>query len=270
MKRFLLVVLLALVGFYVAWPAFTGYRIHQGLEANDAGTLAAKIDFPSVRRSMREPVLNQVNKRIEAVMKDFGPATKLVADQIPRQNIEKIVDGALATVVTPEKVTEAYSNGMNFNAVIQQAVLGEIDKMGGMAAVLNLGQAIAKTSDETAGDKKDQGMTIGGFKVPGKIGALLENKDVKDALGGLVGQLSLDSKKVAELLFPNAGAGSTGGEAASFGLSNIKSFEFAGPTAFEVGIARNAEAALADVTAEMSFKNYDWRVTKLTPNLIDR
>ena len=106
MIRFILLIVLFAIGFYVAWPAYTGYSIYRGLEGNDPKTLAAKIDFPSVRKSMREPVLSQVNTRIESVMKNLGPATKLVGDQIPKDNIEKIIDGALASVVEPNRIAE--------------------------------------------------------------------------------------------------------------------------------------------------------------------
>jgi hypothetical protein len=136
MFRFILLVLLAAVGFYVAWPAYTGYRIHRALEAGNQPALEATIDFPSVRRSMRGPVIRQVDRRIEAVMRDLGPAAKAVADQIPRDKIEQVIDGALATVITPPQVIDIYAKGGNYNAAIKEAIMVEIDKIGGLPPAL--------------------------------------------------------------------------------------------------------------------------------------
>lgn len=267
MKRLILLVVLLAIGFYVAWPAFTGYRIYQGLEGNDPAMLAAKIDFPSVRQSMRGPVMAQVNTRIESIMKDLGPATKLVGDQIPKDNIEKIIEGALETVVEPKRIAEIYSSGGDLNAAIKDAVLSEIDKMGGLASVLKLDKLLAQGGDAPSGG----GDTIGGIKIPGGLGGLLKNKEVREVVGGLAGKVGLDPAKMAGKLFPSRDgkAGGTAGKPA-YGLGNIKNFAFPSPTAMQVGVARSPSASDPEVTAEIAFRNYDWRVTKLIPNLLER
>ncbi|MGI9480661.1 MAG: DUF2939 domain-containing protein [Hyphomicrobiaceae bacterium] len=268
MKRLILLVLLLAIGFYVAWPAFTGYRIYQGLEGNDPATLAAKIDFPSVRQSMRGPVLAQVNTRIETVMKELGPATQVVGDQIPRDNIEKIIDGALATVVEPKRIAEIYANGGDINAAIKEAVLEEIDKMGGLVKVLKLDKLLAQGSE-----RDGAGASVGGIKIPGGLGKLLQNKEVSDAIGNAVGKFALDPGKMAGKLFPasdaSSGAAKPSGKP-SYGIDNVKSFSFPSATAMQVGVARSPAAADPEVTAELAFRNYDWRVTKLVPNLLEK
>ena len=162
MFRFILLVLLAAVGFYVAWPAYTGYRIHRALEAGNQPALEATIDFPSVRQSMRGPVIRQVDRRIEAVMRDLGPATKSIADQIPRAKIEQVIDGALATVVTPPQVIDIYAKGGNYNAAIKEAIMAEIDKIGGLPALLGLEKALAGSGEQGTG--KEEGASIAGFR----------------------------------------------------------------------------------------------------------
>lgn len=274
MVRFILLVLLLAVGFYGAWPAYTGYSIYQGLESNDPKTLAAKIDFPSVRKSMRGPVLSQVNTRIESVMKDLGPATKLVGDQIPKNNIEKIIDGALASVVEPNSIAEIYSNGGDLNAAIKDAVLEEINKMGGLASVLKLDKLLGQGGNGQTGDNQDSG-TIGGFKVPGGLGGLLKNKEVREAIGGVAGKIGLDPAKMAGKLFPSrdgesSSASSKPGGKPSYGLNNIKKVGFNGPLAIQLGVARSVDATEPEVTTEMAFRNYDWRITKVIPNLLER
>jgi hypothetical protein len=270
MFRFVFLVLLLAAGFYGVWPAYTGYRIHQALESGDAQTLESSIDFPSVRQSMRGPVLRQVDRRIAAVMRDLGPATKAVADQIPRDRIEKVIDGALASVVTAPQVIDIYAKGGNYKAALREAVIAEIDKMGGLPALLGLGKALAETSDATATNEGGN-TTIGGFKVPGALGDLLKNKGVSKAIGGLAGKIGLDPDKLASKLFPaDEETRPRRRKDATFGINNVKGFGFAGPAAMRISIARAAEAPAPDLTAEIAFKNYDWRVTKLIPDLIDR
>lgn len=280
MKRFLLLVVLLLVGFYVAWPAFSGYRIYQSLQNSDPALLAAKIDFPSVRSSMRGPVLGQVNTRIESVLKDMGPATQLLGRQIPRDNIEKIIDGALETVVSPEQIAEIYGKGGDLNAAIKDAVLNEINKMGGLLAVLKLDKLLGQSDQGPEGKANQEqggGETIGGFKIPGGLGGLLKNKQVQEAIGGVAGKIVLDPEKLAGKLFPSrtgeerrgGDRGAAGGKT-SYGLDNIQSFGFSGPLAMHVGVARSGAASKPEVTTEMAFQNYDWRITKLTPNLLEQ
>lgn len=274
MGRLLFLILLLAIGFYGAWPAFNGYRIYQGLENNDPATLAAKVDFPSVRQSMRGPVLAQVDRRIEAVLKDLGPATGAVGEQIPRDNIEKVIDGALESVVEPKRIAEIYSSGGDLNGAIKDAVLEEINKMGGLAAVLKLDKLLDQGGDGQSGEQGSSG-TIGGIKVPGALGDLLKNKEVRDAVGNLAGKIVLDPAQLGGKLFPSR-EGKTGQPAAggggkpSYGINNIKSFGFPSALAMQVGVARSPSATDPEVTAEMAFRNYDWRVTKLIPNLLER
>ncbi len=203
-------------------------------------------------------------------MRDLGPATKVVADKIPRDKIEQIIDGALARVVTPPQVLDIYAKGGNYNAAIKQAIIAEIDKIGGLPALLGLGLAPAPGDDQTHGPQTDA--SIGGFKVPdGALGDLLKNKDVTNALGGLAGKVGLDPDKLADKLFPVAKPTEPGnGRTGEFGIDNIKGFGFAGPAAMRVSVARNAKAPNSDVTTEIAFKNYDWRITKVIPDLLKR
>ena len=73
------------------------------------------------------------------------------------------------------------------------------------------------------------------------------------------------------MLFPkrkkNSGGDGGGDAESSFGFSNIKNFGFAGPLGLQLGIAKDSSADAPDVTAQYSFTGFDWRLTKLTPNL---
>ena len=105
------------------------------------------------------------------------------------------------------------------------------------------------------------------------MGDLVKNKEVKEALGGLAGNIGLDPTKMAGKLFParmdKSSKPASGGKP-SYGIDNIKSFAFPSATAMQVGVARSPTSSDPEVTVEMAFRNYDWRVTKIIPNLLER
>ena len=176
--------------------------------------------------------------------------------------------------MSPAKTMEIYANGGSLKAAIEDAILNEINKMGGLMSVLKLDKLI-KYSDGDSQNQDGGTTTIGGFKIPKELGGLLKNKQVSDALGGLVGKFALDPEKLSGKLFPAdevevTTQQSTGKSKSAYGLGNVKSFRFAGPFAMQFGVARSADATAPELTTQMTFKNYDWRITKLAPNLLDR
>ena len=58
-------------------------------------------------------------------------------------------------------------------------------------------------------------------------------------------------------------------EAASppMGLANVKRFGMSDPLSFEIGVAKDPAAAEPDLTAQISFKGFDWKLTGLVPRL---
>ena len=283
MLRLIFLVLLLAVGFYVVWPSYSGYRIYAGLNDKDPSALENQIDFPGVRASLREPVVQEVNERVTGLMKDLGAATGLVASQIPKERVTQIIDGALNTVVTPEQIIDIHAKGGNYAGAMRRAVMSEIDKLGGLNALLNIAgspqgseqnagsneQGAAPNSD-TRGDQRG-GATIGGFQVPGALGDLLKDKRVGKIVGELAGKIALDPNKLAGRLMPGLGDSrdteTSAGKPQRFSFSNIKNFGFTGPLGMRIGLARNADKETPDATVHIEFKDFDWRVTKLVPNL---
>jgi hypothetical protein len=276
MKKIILLAILAAVGFYVAWPAFSGYQIHSALASGDAKALAGKIDFASVRQSMRAPVLAKIDDRLAGFMKGLGPAAgALGGKQIAKDKIEAIVDGALAEVIEPARIVSIYGKGGDYAGAMQEAVVKQIDKLGGVGALFGGGKG-------SGGAPAAGGGGFGGIKLPGglgnaagKLGGLMGGGNnipgLPGGAGDLIGKLGLDAGKIAQMLFPKGaqksvapGAGAGG---SSFGLSNIKSFGFAGPLGLQMGVAGSAAAKGPDVTAGMEFRGFDWKVTRLEPHL---
>ena len=48
-------------------------------------------------------------------------------------------------------------------------------------------------------------------------------------------------------------------------FANVKRFAFTGPLAFEVGLAREKAATVPDITAQLGFKDFDWKLVGLVP-----
>ena len=65
MRKALFLILGLFLIFYIAWPAWSGYRIYNALEKNDIATLERKIDFPSVRESLKPAIRIDVDRRLD-------------------------------------------------------------------------------------------------------------------------------------------------------------------------------------------------------------
>lgn len=71
MRELLFLLLGLLLVFYVAWPAWSIYQIYDALEKNDATTLERKIDFPSVRESLKPAIRALVDRRLDRTTGDL-------------------------------------------------------------------------------------------------------------------------------------------------------------------------------------------------------
>lgn len=94
------------------------------------------------------------------------------------------------------------------------------------------------------------------------------------ALGGVLGKMTQrrqgSGNEPKESPQPDASGNAKGepGQAKRrFGLANVKRVSINGPLSFSVGVARKADAAEPDVTAEMRFTGFDWKVVSLIPRL---
>lgn len=221
--------------FYVAWPAWSAYSIYQALNANDSATLASKIDFPSVRESLKPVVAKEVDKALADAAKGAGGG--LLNTTMQKQIAPKVVETVLNQMVTPEAIGTLYARGGDMK-----------DMIGGV-----LGPAISKMGSGLGG------LTTGGSSSTGGLGTL----------GGLVtgvltGTQTGTATTGSTTTTTTTSTGSQPAAAPSYGLGNIKEFSFAGPLGFQLGVAKDAAAAKSDVVAGMSFKDLDWKLTSLT------
>jgi hypothetical protein len=251
MKKLVGLIILGLLGFYVGWPAWSGYRISTAVAGKDAATLATKVDFPAVRESMRPVVSVAVERELDAQMKQAGGAFgNLLGGDLKKQMLPQLVDGVLTTLVTPENVIRIASEGDAAGSV--RRILAE--KMGDIAGKLPVMPGASGGS--------------GGLPVPGlpAAGGLGQLGDLAKQMG-VGGRSTVPTPQQAPQPAPAPAAAGGSVRQTSFGFGNIKGFGFDGPLGFAVSVARDAAQTVPDLTAGMSFTGGDWKITKIVPRL---
>jgi len=261
MRKFLVLALLLLIGFYVGWPAYSAWQIQSAMTGGDPSALARKIEFTSVRESLRPAVSQQVN--VEA-QKLIGRASvgRNQLNALVKPMMPKLVDEVLATLVTPQNAIRIAKGTGSVSARISAIVKDQLGKAGD--ALGPLGRLLSSNGGGSA-----TGSSLALPRGSGQLGAVV---------GGLFGQAAGNrsgqqverapvATPAATPEAPDAASADDGPEAPSFGLSNIKSFGFKGPLAFELGVAQDPNATRPDVTAEMAFTNFDWKIVGIRPRL---
>ncbi len=172
MSRIGALILLILAAFYVAWPAYTGYRIAGALDAGDTAVLESAIDFPSVRQSLRPAVAEKVDQSLKSALKSGGSGGSVLLDQVRKDVTPKIVDGALDGLVTPQALIRIHKDGRSFKDTIERTVAERpelVAQIGGLIGGL-LGRDIPGLPKPaaTAGNGSGQAArTAGGTKPEG-------------------------------------------------------------------------------------------------------
>ena len=248
MRRILSLLILAAIGFYVAWPAWSGYRIAQALSGKDAAALDGKIDFPSVRESLRPVVTAEMSKRIDQELRGLGPLAQTMGGDVKAQMQGKLVDQILAAVVTPDNVIRIAHEGGNISATVEK-ILGEA--AGQIGAMTGGGSGMGGIL----------GQVIGGATGGAPSGA---GPDLAGVLGKALGGMKKSGE--AAPAAPDTKSGAAPAKR-SFGLGNGKAFGFDGPLSFYASVARDAAQPKADGTVAMSFTGGDWKLTRVIPNL---
>lgn len=251
MGKLIGLVLLVLLGFYIAWPAYSLYQIKNALDGDNVALLESKVDFDAVRLSLRPAVTLEVEQRAAASIAGSGAgltANEALVSQIKKQLVPRVVDAALVTLVTPQNLIRVHREGSDIRTTISAIVaekLGAAGSMGGLGSVLGGG-----TGSGGAGD------LLGKF---GKAGG-------GNALGGLFGQRDGDAPKPT-VPAPAQDVAKPGPAKPGFGLSNVKTFGLSSPLRYYVGLAKDPTGSVPDVTAELAFSGGHWRLVGVTPKI---
>lgn len=244
MRSLIALLLLGLLGFYIAWPAYSGYRIKQALDTSNPDLLAAKIDFESVRSSLVPAVTAEVHKQITTSLKAAGNNSEVVV-QIEKQMLPKIIPPALAAIVTPETLLRIYSDGRDFKTVLTEIIREKAQVVGGLGGLLN-------------------GVTSGDGQPKGGLGDLLGAAG--KALGVDPGKI-LGGDPAPAPAAPPASAPSGSRGTASFSLANIKRFALNSLASYSIGIAKDPSASEPDVTIDLAYQGGDWKLVGLRPKV---
>jgi hypothetical protein len=234
MKRLVALIMLGLVGFYLVWPAWSGYRIASAIQSRNAALIESKVDFASVRASLRPTIEREVDKEFD---KQLGRGLGgMLGTDFKRQLTPKLVDAVLTNVITGENIIRIAREGGNAAGSVQKIVLEQMSKIGGLPGVPGLGG--------------QGGGATGGL--PGGIGGVLGAAGAgTGAIAKLPGGLNLPGLGGSAPATAPASAPATPAAAAEakapFGFSNIKSFSVA-PLAYTLAVAKDATAAKPDAT----------------------
>lgn len=122
MRRILLLglpLVLALAGFYGAWPAWTGHQIRHAIETNDPAALAQKIDFEQVRARAKPLVAVQMQRSLDQLQKQAGPLGAAIAGQLKASFGEKLANAAIDAALTPENVIRLAQQGKDISRILK-------------------------------------------------------------------------------------------------------------------------------------------------------
>jgi Protein of unknown function (DUF2939) len=249
-KRLILLLVIAALGFYVAWPAWSAYRIATAVTNQDEPALAGKIDFPSLQESLRPVATSEIGKRIDKETATLGPLGQALAANLKSQMGAKIIDQVLATVVTPRSIIRIANEGGDIAASVEKALSEAAGQVKGASG--STGATSTDVPSRTGGVAGIFGQAVGGADVAGMAGKVL---------GGAAKPSSSPATEPVAKTEPVAAS------KRAFGLGNIKGFSMAGPLSFNLAIARDAAQPKADATIGMSFTGGDWKLTRIVPNL---
>jgi len=120
-----LIIVLALGGFYVAWPAWNARQIRNAIEANDPAALERSIDFVSVRARAKPLVADQMQRTLDDLRQKAGPIGAAIAGQLKESLGGRIADAAIDRILTPENVVRFVRQGKDLRRVWKE-VAGEV------------------------------------------------------------------------------------------------------------------------------------------------
>jgi hypothetical protein len=118
---FVIVLVLALAGFYVAWPGWTGYQIRQAIEANDPVALERRIDFDRVRARAKGLVAERIQHSLDQLERQTGPLGAALAGKLKAGLGGKLADAAINTALTPENVITLAREGKDIGRILKDA-----------------------------------------------------------------------------------------------------------------------------------------------------
>lgn len=232
---------MALMGFYVGWPAWTAHQISMAIRDENPDLLASKVDFTSVQASLRPFFATELEKGVERLAREQGPLGGLIAAGLKGDIGQRLLDRAIVSGVTPNNVIRMAREGRNMREALQKIFS---EQMGKGAATGSPPSEEGARADEAA---------------KSKLGNILGR--ARQGTGGPAPKNERDPPQPA----PQQDQQAT--PKRQLGLANIKSVALNGPVALTIGIARDKEAKEADLLVHFALTGGDWKVVGLTPRV---
>jgi hypothetical protein len=124
----LLLILVLALGYYVAWPAWSAYELQSAVKAKDIETIARKIDFPSVRASLRAAAVQKLAELYDRP--GTLPTSAVLAERIKQDAATRIVDPTLEGTVTPDGLLRIIGEGGPLRASIERMLRDHMSRTG--------------------------------------------------------------------------------------------------------------------------------------------
>ncbi len=245
MKKYIALLVVAALGFYVAWPAWSAYRIATALSQEDEAALASKVDFIQVRESLRPTAVALIGKQMDKQSGALGSLGQVLGGDLKAQMLGKVADQVLALVVTPGAAIRIARDGGDVAGAFEKAM-----RKAAPAAVPSTGDGNAASGG--LGGVFGQAAAAVGVARSSGIGAT-----TPDVTAPVTAQPAATA--------PSASANPAAKRA--FGLGNVKGLSLAGPLGFDIAVARDVAQSKPDATIGMAFTGGDWKLTRVVPNM---
>jgi hypothetical protein len=140
-----IVIIILVAAFYVAWPAWSGYQVYSAIKAKDAATLARKIDFPNVRVSLRSAAKEKISELY--VAPQVGPSSPILVERLRQEAVARIVEGSLGVLVTPDNLIRVTSESGPLKDSVERMLRDQIFRGGKVTDKTSAGSVGASKGD---------------------------------------------------------------------------------------------------------------------------